>query len=138
MLLFTVSAQRKKVAVVLCGGGAKGVAHVGALKVLEEAGVPIDMVVGTSMGAIVGGLYSIGYTSHQLDSMVRQQDWLFLFSNKVVRAEQSFAKKERSEKYLISIPFSRKPKDALEGGVISTQNLTNLFFGSYHWLSRLH
>lgn len=61
---------RPKVAVVLSGGGAKGTAHIGALKVIEEAGIPIDYVVGTSMGAIVGGLYSIGYTPQQLDSMV--------------------------------------------------------------------
>ena len=59
----TLGAQnRKKVGIVLSGGGAKGVAHIGALKVIEEAGIPIDYVVGTSMGAIVGGLYSIGYT----------------------------------------------------------------------------
>ena len=54
--------QRKSVAVVLSGGGAKGVAHIGALKVIEEAGIPIDYIVGTSMGSIIGGLYSIGYT----------------------------------------------------------------------------
>ena len=62
---------RPKVAVVLSGGGAKGTAHIGALKVIEEAGIPIDYVVGTSMGAIVGGLYSIGYTPQQLDSITR-------------------------------------------------------------------
>ena len=54
--------RASEVAVVLSGGGAKGMAHIGALKVIEEAGIPIDYVVGTSMGAIVGGLYSIGYT----------------------------------------------------------------------------
>ena len=53
-------AQRPKVGVVLCGGGAKGAAHVGVLKVLEENNIPIDYIVGTSMGAIVGGLYAIG------------------------------------------------------------------------------
>ena len=52
--------QRKKVGLVLSGGGAKGMAHIGALKVIEEAGIPIDYVVGTSMGSIIGGLYSIG------------------------------------------------------------------------------
>lgn len=57
--------QRKSVAVVLSGGGAKGVAHIGALKVIEEAGIPIDYIVGTSMGSIIGGLYSIGYTPHR-------------------------------------------------------------------------
>ena len=53
--------ERKKVAVVLSGGGAKGMAHIGALKVIEQAGIPVDIVTGTSMGSIVGGLYSIGY-----------------------------------------------------------------------------
>jgi len=54
--------QRKKVGVVLSGGGAKGMAHIKALKVIEEAGIPIDYIAGTSMGAIVGGLYAIGYS----------------------------------------------------------------------------
>ena len=78
----TLGAQnRKKVGVVLSGGGAKGVAHIGALKVIEEAGIPIDYIVGTSMGAIVGGLYSIGYTPQQLDSIVNVQDWKYLLSD---------------------------------------------------------
>ncbi len=126
-ILTPVSAQRKKVAVVLSGGGAKGVAHIGALKVIEEAGIPIDMVVGTSMGAIVGGLYSIGYSPAQMDSLIGIQDWKFLFSDKVKRTEQTFMEKESSEKYLVSLPFHRKPKETFEGGLISAQNLTNLF-----------
>ena len=76
-LFFTLPSsaqQRKKVGVVLSGGGAKGVAHIGALKVIEEAGIPIDYIVGTSMGSIIGGLYAIGYTPQQLDSMVKKQD----------------------------------------------------------------
>lgn len=56
-------------------------AHIGALKVIEEAGIPIDYVVGTSMGALVGGLYSIGYTPQQLDSIVNAQNWKFLLSD---------------------------------------------------------
>ena len=75
--------QRKSVAVVLSGGGAKGVAHIGALKVIEEAGIPIDYIVGTSMGSIIGGLYSIGYTPCQLDSMVNHQNWSFLLSDRI-------------------------------------------------------
>ncbi|HQB23977.1 MAG TPA: patatin-like phospholipase family protein, partial [Bacteroidales bacterium] len=62
--------QRKKVGLVLSGGGAKGVAHIGVLKVLEEAGIPIDYIAGNSMGAIVGGLYAIGYSPQALDSLV--------------------------------------------------------------------
>ena len=65
------AAQRKKVGVVLSGGGAKGVAHIGVLQVLEKAGIPVDVIVGTSMGSIVGGLYAIGYSADQLDSLVR-------------------------------------------------------------------
>ena len=61
LLSFEGVAQRKKVGIVLSGGGAKGVAHIGVLKVLEEAGIPIDYISGTSMGAIVGGLYAVGY-----------------------------------------------------------------------------
>ena len=68
------AAKRKKVAVVLSGGGAKGMAHIGVLKVLEQAGIPIDMVTGTSIGSIVGGLYAIGYNASVLDSVVRVQD----------------------------------------------------------------
>ncbi|MBR1668292.1 MAG: patatin-like phospholipase family protein [Bacteroidaceae bacterium] len=68
--------SRPKVALVLGGGGAKGAAEVGVLKYIEQSGVPIDMVVGTSIGSIVGGLYAVGYRSAELDSMFRQQDWL--------------------------------------------------------------
>ena len=68
------NASRKKVGVVLSGGGAKGMAHIGVLKVLEKAGIPVDIVTGTSMGSIISGLYSIGYNANALDSLVRVQD----------------------------------------------------------------
>ena len=122
------AAERKKVAVVLSGGGAKGVAHVRALKVIEEAGIPIDYVVGTSMGAIVGGMYSIGFTPDQLDSIVRHQDWKHLLSDATDRTHKSLNTRERSEKYILSVPFDRKPKEALAtGGVIKGRNLAILF-----------
>ena len=119
--------QRKKVAVVLSGGGAKGVAHIGALKVIEEAGIPIDFVVGTSMGAIVGGLYSIGYTPHQLDSMVKCQDWTLLLSDKIIRSEQTMIERKNSATYLLSIPYDKKMKEKSLGGVVKGANLSNLF-----------
>ncbi len=119
--------NRKKVGVVLSGGGAKGVAHIKALKVIEEAGIPIDYIVGTSMGSIVGGLYAIGYTPEQLDSMVRKQDWTFLLSDRIKRSEMSLTQRERSSKYLISAPFTKNPKEAVSGGFIKGQNLANLF-----------
>ena len=62
--------KRPKIGLVLSGGGAKGFAHVGVLKVLEQAGIKIDYIGGTSMGAVVGGLYASGYNAAQLDSIV--------------------------------------------------------------------
>ena len=106
--------QRKKVGVVLSGGGAKGMAHIKALKVIEEAGIPIDYIAGTSMGAIVGGLYAIGYTPEQLDSMVRKQNWTFLLSDRIKRSAMSLTDRERSEKFIVSIPFTKSPKDAAD------------------------
>ena len=77
LLCVTVTAEptakhRKKVGVVLSGGGAKGMAHIGVLKVLEEAGIPVDIITGTSMGSIVGGLYAIGYNAHSLVTHYRR------------------------------------------------------------------
>ena len=87
LLCVTVTAEptakhRKKVGVVLSGGGAKGMAHIGVLKVLEEAGIPVDIITGTSMGSIVGGLYAIGYNAHSLDSLARAQDWSYIISDR--------------------------------------------------------
>ena len=117
--------SRKKVGIVLSGGGAKGMAHIGALKVIEKAGIPIDYVVGTSMGSIIGGLYSIGYTPEQLDSMVRRQDWTFLLSDKIPRSEQNMAEREAAEKYVFSLPFGKDAKTQAIGGLIKGQNLSN-------------
>ncbi len=99
-------AQRPKVGVVLCGGGAKGAAHVGVLKVLEEYDIPIDYIAGTSMGAIVGGLYAIGYSANELDSLVMVQDWDFVMSDKVPRKQVSFEAKKYDDRYLLKIPFT--------------------------------
>ena len=74
------SSPSPTVGVVLSGGSAKGLAHIGVLRVLEEYGVPVHVVTGTSMGAIVGGLYAAGYTPSELDEIVREVDWAALFS----------------------------------------------------------
>ena len=80
----TGEGRGEALALVLGGGGAKGAAHVGVLKVLEEAGVQPDIIVGTSIGAIVGGLYSIGYSAQQLDSLFRSRQWLQLFTREAI------------------------------------------------------
>lgn len=119
--------QRKKVGLVLSGGGAKGMAHIGALKVIEEAGIPIDYIVGTSMGSIIGGLYAIGYTPEQMDSMVRVQNWVFLLSDRTPRSEKNMTEREADEKYVISVPFSKTSIKEVTGGLIKGQNIANLF-----------
>ena len=122
-----MAGERKKVAVVLGGGGAKGVAHIGVLKVLEEAGIPIDIVAGTSMGAIVGGLYAIGYSPDEIKRMVELQDGDMLLSDKVKRSHLLFPEKEKAERYIVSLPFGLEKKDRVIDGVVKGQNLQNLF-----------
>jgi len=83
----TCEQKRPKVGVVLSGGSAKGFAHVGVLKVLERVGIPIDCIAGTSMGAVVGGLYSVGYSANVIDSLISLQDWDYLMRDHVYRED---------------------------------------------------
>ena len=122
-----LQAERKKVGLVLSGGGATGAAHIGVLKVLEEAGIPIDYSAGTSMGSIVGGLYAIGYDAGMLDTLVRKQQWPFLLSNRVYRYDLPFSEKEKDEKYLVSIPMIGGKGIQVPSGFISGQNIYSLF-----------
>src|SRR5690606_6467122 len=94
-----------KIGLVLSGGGAKGLAHIGALKVLEEAGVRIDYIGGTSMGAIVGALYASGYTATELDSIFQSTDFMNLIQDNVPRRSKTFYEKEDSERYALTLPF---------------------------------
>ena len=128
LAVFPIHAQerhRLKVAVVLSGGGAKGMGHIGVLKVLERAGIPIDYVVGTSMGSIVGGLYSIGYDANTLDSLVRVQDWTFMLSDRVSRTGQTIESREIQNTYFYTLPFGKQKLTS--GGLIRGENLSNLF-----------
>ena len=118
---------RKKVAVVLSGGGAKGMAHIGVLKVLERAGIPIDIVTGTSIGSIVGGLYSIGYNAHSLDSMVRAQDWSYVITDKEDLRRQSLSDRKKQNTYLFTTGLTIGKKDMNAGGLIKGKNLAELF-----------
>jgi NTE family protein len=81
LLLVLGAGARKKVALVLGGGGAKGAAQVGVLKYIEKSGVSIDMVVGTSIGSVVGGLYCAGYSAEEMDRIFRSQEWIDLFTD---------------------------------------------------------
>lgn len=114
-----------KVGLVLSGGGAKGLAHIGALKVIEESGIRIDYIGGTSMGAIIGGLYAAGYTPDQLDSIFNKTNFNILIQDKIPRRSKSFYEKQESEKYALNLPFDRF-KLGLPTGLSKGQNLYNL------------
>ncbi len=118
---------RKKVAVVLSGGGAKGMAHIGVLKVLEKAGIPIDIITGTSMGSIVGGLYAIGYNAHSLDSVARAQDWNYVISDRDNLRNQNLSDLEKQYTYAISTNIFSGKHNVQAGGLIKGKNLAQLF-----------
>jgi NTE family protein len=113
-----------KVGLVLSGGGAKGMAHIGALKVIEEAGVRIDYIGGTSMGAIVGGLYASGYTTSQLDSIFRNTDFDQIIQDNLPRSAKTFYEKEAAERYALTLPFS-KFKVSIPAAFSGGQNIYN-------------
>lgn len=123
------NSDRPKVALVLSGGGAKGFAHIGVLKVLEEEGIPIDIIVGTSMGSLVGGIYSIGYSSAELDSMVKHMDWNYALSDEIPRVYLSRNDQLLKQRYIFSLPITDDKKLSLPQGVIKGQNILNFFCG---------
>lgn len=126
--IFASKAQeRKKVAVVLNGGGAKGMAHIGALKVIERAGIPIDIVTGTSMGSIIGGLYAIGYSPEMIDSVVRVQKWSEIFSDKELLTQQTLGEVEKQNTYFYTMGLTLGKHHAGDGGIIKGKNLGELF-----------
>ena len=128
LLAVLCSLAQPKVAVVLSGGGAKGTAHIGALKVLEKADIPVDMVVGTSMGALIGGLYSMGYTTAQLDSLLRAQDWKVVLSDEEVPEKKALSDKMEQKNYAVVLPFSAKNLSFKNAGLINGVNLGHLFY----------
>ncbi len=115
-----------KVGLVLSGGGAKGLAHIGALKVIEDAGVRIDYIGGTSMGAIVGALYASGYRAKELDSIFRSVDFDAFIQDQLPRDAKTFYEREDSEKYAVTLPFDNF-KIGLPKGLSKGQNFYNQF-----------
>jgi NTE family protein len=118
-----VADRSMKVGVALSGGGAKGLAHIGVLKVLEEAGLRIDVVTGTSMGSIVGALYAIGYSAQALDSIAVTQEWATLFDERPPRSALSFDQRMEQDRYLVSLPL-RGTRVGLPAGLISGHQVT--------------
>jgi len=116
------SVRRPKVGLVLSGGGAKGLAHIGVLKVLEEAGIRPDFITGTSMGSIVGGLYAIGYNASELDSIVRRLDWGHLLSDAVPLTDVMPEEKHDYHRFNVELDYTRDglkmPGGFIHGNVI--------------------
>ncbi len=124
MVAQPVVEKRKKVAVVLCGGGAMGTIHIGALKVLEEAGMPIDMVTGTSMGSIIGGMYAVGYDAADIETIVNSMDWGDILRDRLSMRNQTLAEREKQNIYLFDYRlFLDKSQDTLAGGFIRGINV---------------
>ncbi|RRJ89750.1 patatin-like phospholipase family protein [Flavobacterium macacae] len=113
LLVFSISVafsqeqKKPKIGLVLSGGGAKGLAHIGVLKVLEEQGIEISYIGGTSMGAIIGGLYSVGYSSSQIDSIFKTTDYDALIQDFVPRSTKNFYEKRNDEVYALALPFRK-------------------------------
>lgn len=97
--------KRPKVALVLSGGGARGLAHVGVIKVLEKYGITVDYVVGTSMGSIVGGYYASGYDAPTLEKIALSIDWEKCLDDRISRRELSYTEKRDEERFLLSLPY---------------------------------
>ncbi len=124
----TKQANRPKVGLVLGGGGAKGVAHIGVLKVLERAGMPIDLITSTSMGSIIGGAYACGHPAAMLDSVVRSQDWAVILSDRESSKNQSLQVREKHNTYFLTKILSlKKQQESDGGGFIRGNNIATLF-----------
>ena len=114
----------------LSGGGAKGTAHISVLREIEKAGIPIDIVVGTSMGSIVGALYACGYTPDYLDSVFRAQEWMPLFLERDNYDEMSYLARHRYSDYVYSKNLSKKDDSSsrsVNAGLIEGKNVMKMF-----------
>jgi len=143
--LFSANAQNKdtkpdsrlKVGVVLGGGGAKGASHIGVLKYIEEMGIPVDYVAGTSMGSIVGGFYAMGYSPDELTQLISNINWSEYIGNKNDRQMKSEEVRNRNSTMALLVPFSHEslfdkdPKTTfisqLPNAFVNNSSLINLF-----------
>ena len=112
--LLSQNNQKPKIGLTLSGGGAKGLAHIGVLKVLEEAGIRPDYITGTSMGSIIGGLYAIGYSPEELEKFVEETDWDKLINDYISRKDLAMTEKEYFEKYILDIQIKKEKNKAIK------------------------
>src|SRR6186997_1175596 len=121
---------RPRIGLVLSGGGARGAAHIGVLKVLEENHVPVDAIAGTSMGAVVGGLYASGLSAADIERVMTSVDWQDAFRDRPARADLNFRRKLEDQTYLVKFPLGLKGKKfRLPRGLVQGQKLSQILRG---------
>ena len=129
------TAVRPKVGLTLSGGGAKGLAHIGILKAIDSAGLKIDYITGTSMGAILGALYAVGYSGKEIEQMCKGMDWDVLLSNQIPLQALSMEEKSQYSRFALDLPYINN-KIRLTTGLIQGQELnlklSELFFHVYN------
>jgi NTE family protein len=121
-----LSAQSPKIALVLSGGGARGIAQIGVLKALDEAGIKLDLIVATSMGAIIGSMYSTGISSGELYSIAKSLDWDLIFKNTAGREDLHVSQKSEPENYLFEIRFDSDLTPVIPNSISHGQSVYNL------------
>jgi NTE family protein len=120
-------AHRLRVGLVLSGGGARGVAHVGVLKVLEQMRVPIDAIAGTSMGAVVGGLYASGLSASEIEKIMNSLNWQDAFRDRPPREDLTLRLKQEDADFPVKFPLGfRDGKVVLPKGLIQGQRLNQM------------
>jgi len=124
------TASRPRIGLVLSGGGARGAAHIGVLKVLEENHVPVDVIAGTSMGAVVGGLYASGLTAAEVEQVMTSVDWQDAFRDSPPRSSLNFRRKLEDQNFLVKFPLGSKGgRFRLPRGLVQGQKLTQILRG---------
>jgi NTE family protein len=123
--------EEPKIGLVLSGGGAKGFAHIGVLKVIEESGLKIDYIGGTSMGAVIGGLYAASYSANEIDSIINSIDFKILLQDIVPRSQSLFFEKQYGENHLITFPVNSKHKISLPKAIATGQSIYNELNGLF-------
>ena len=133
--LAQVAPIKPKIGLTLSGGGAKGLAHIGILKAIDSAGLKIDYITGTSMGAILGALYAVGYSGKEIEQICKNMDWDVLLSNQIPLRVLSMEEKKQYARFALELPYS-KNKIKLPTGVIEGQELNikflELFFNVFN------
>ena len=120
-----------KIGLVLSGGGAKGFAHIGVLKVIEQTGLKIDYIGGTSMGAVIGGLFAANYSANEIDSIINSIDFKVLLQDIVPRSQSPFFEKQYGEHHLVTFPVNSKLKISLPKAIATGQSVYNELNGLF-------